>query len=180
MTAVVQVCYATTDIEATARSLADIDGVGPFFLGQFPLSGLVYRGAMVDYGAIKVGFAYYGDLQYELIEAPAGVPSCYAEVLDGRREAVHHTYMSRTENYDEVVGRYAREGEPLVYNGLAGDNVRFGFIDARPRLGHFVEVLETEKIVGPGAAIYDLYAKIKETSRSWVGDRPVRDMAELA
>lgn len=180
MTEVVQVCYSTTDIEATALSLAEIDGVGPFFIGQFPLSGLHYRGSPVDYGLIKVAFAYHGDMQFELIEAPAGVASCYAEVLDGRREALHHTYLSSTENYDAIIDRHARAGEPLVYHGLAGDDgIRFGFIDARERLGHFIEVLETERMVGPAAAIYDLYARMKEAARTWDGSRPLRDLAEM-
>jgi hypothetical protein len=174
-----QVCYATADIEATARAMAEIDGIGPFFMGQFPLSGLNYRGAAIQYDPIKVAFAYNGSLQIELIEAPIGMPSCYAEVLDGRREALHHVYVSSDEGYDAIIARHARAGEPLAYSGLAGEGIRFGFVDARARLGHFVEVLESERMVGPDAAIYDLYERIKQASQAWDGSRPLREMAEM-
>jgi glyoxalase/bleomycin resistance protein/dioxygenase superfamily protein len=180
MTDVTQVCYTTRDIEATALALSKIDGYGPFFLGAFPLSALKYRDESVNYGSIKVGFAYQGNMQIELIEAPAGVPSCYAEVLNERREALHHTYVKTDEHYDAIIVRHAGAGEPLVYHGLAGDDgIRFGFIDARERLGHFIEVLETNRIVGAGLAIYHLYERIKDAARDWNGMRPVREIAEL-
>jgi len=181
MVDVSQICYATRDMEATARSLVELDGVGPFFFGEFPLGGLIYRGQSVDYGKLKVGFGYLGRMQIELIQTPAGAPSCYAEVLgDGRREAFHHSYVMTDEDYDAIVERHARAGEELVYHGLAGDDgIRFGFIDARKRLGHFIEVLETKKLVGSAAVIFDLYARMEEAAASWDGSRPIRQLSEL-
>ena len=38
-----QICYATRDVEATARALAAIDGVGPFFVGEFEHRDVTYR-----------------------------------------------------------------------------------------------------------------------------------------
>jgi len=173
-----QICYSTHDIEATARSLAETDQIGPFYIGAFPLNGTIYRGRTVEYGSIRVGFGYRAGLQYELIEAPKGQPSCYAEVLDGRREALHHVYHGTDEDYDAIVARYAAAGEELAYHGLAGEGVRFGFIDAMSRLGHFVEVLETDKIVGEGRRIYDIYERIEAASRGWDGGRPIRPLGE--
>ena len=181
MLEVTQICYASRDIEATAKTLVKVERAGPFFFGEFPLRSLQYRGAAVEYGKLKVGFGYRGRMQIELIQAPAGVPSCYAEVLDGgKREAFHHVYIKSNEDYDAIVDRHARAGEPMVYHGLAGDDgIRFGFIDARKRLGHFVEVLETNRMVGPAAAIYDLYAKMEDAAANWDGKRPLRSLSEL-
>ena len=68
----------------------------------------------------------------------------------------------------------------MVYHGLAGDDgIRFGFIDARKRLGHFVEVLETNRMVGSAAAIFDLYAKMEDAAAHWDGMRPLRSLSEL-
>src|SRR3954464_13652389 len=94
MTGVTQVCYATRDIEATVRAFARIDRIGPFYYAEFPLSNRILNGRSVSYDPIKVAFGYSGSLQYELIEAPVGVESCYSMALEGRREARHHTYVS--------------------------------------------------------------------------------------
>jgi len=181
MVDVTQICYASWDIEAAAKTLVEIERAGPFFFAEFPLDCLQYRGEEVDYGRLKVGFGYRGRMQIELIQAPAGMASCYAEVLgDGKREAFHHVYIKSDDDYDAIVERHARAGEPMVYHGLAGDDgIRFGFIDARPRLGHFVEVLETNRMVGKAAAIYGLYAKMEQAAVDWDGSRPLRSIGEL-
>ncbi len=179
-TDVVQVCYTTRDIEATARSLAALEGVGPFFVTEFPLYDLVYRGDPVEYGPLQVAFGYSRDLQYELIRPPQGVASCYAEVLGDRREALHHTFQPFRDDFDTVRARYDAAGEPVVYQGTAGDaRIRFGFVDSRPRLGHFIELLETERMIGPEAAIYELYGQIRAAAVDWSGQRPIRSMQEL-
>src|SRR4051794_8942350 len=177
---VAQVCYTTRDIEATARSLAALEGVGPFFVTEFPLYDLVYRGGRVQYDPILVAFGYNRNLQYELIRPPQGVASCYAEVLGDRREALHHTFLPFRDDFDTVRARYAAVGEPIVYEGTAGDaRIRFGFVDARPRLGHFIELLETERMIGPEAMIYELFGQIRAAAEDWSGQRPVRSMQEL-
>jgi len=181
MTEVTQLCYATCDLQMTARTMIELDRVGPFYLAEFPLRGLVYRGERVNYGSLKVAFAYRGHLQVELVQVPAGLPSCYAEVLNGRREALHHTYVKSEEDYDAIVERHASAGEELVYHGLAGDDgIRFGFIDARVRLGHFIEVLESNRMIGSAAAMFGLYERMEGEARRWDGSSPVRSLTELA
>ena len=177
---VAQVCYATRDIEATARSLAALEGVGPFFVAEFSLHDLVYRGKRVEYGPIQVAFGYSGDLQYELIEPLQGDGGFFEELLDGRREAFHHTYQSTCEDYDAVIARYAANGESVAYCGVAGEDVRFAFIDATARLGHFIELLETARMQDDGsAAILRAYDRMREAAQGWDGDRPIRPLAEL-
>jgi len=177
---VTQICYRTRDLEATARAMTEIERVGPFYMAEFPLKDLVYRGMTVDYGMLSVAFAYRGHLQIELVQAPAGMPSCYSEVLYNRREALHHVYVKSAERYDLIIERHAGFGEELVYHGLAGeDGIRFGFIDARARLGHFIEVLETDRMTGSSAAIFDLYARMETEAGKWDGSRPMRSLSEL-
>jgi hypothetical protein len=179
MTTVTQLCYATRDIEATARDLAKVDRIGPFYFAEFPQSNLVLNGQAVSYDPIKVAFGYRESLQYEVIEAPAGVESCYSMVLDGRREALHHSYISMDEDFDDIVARHASAGEAMIYHGIAGENIRFGYVDARRRLGHFVELLETRKMVGSAGIMLEMYAKMEAEARSWQGERPLRRLEEL-
>ena len=180
MTEVMQVSYATRDIEATARQLAELEGVGPFFVAEFQQFDVVYRGTKLDYPPLQVAFGYKGDLQYELCVPPAGLPSIYNEVLDGRREALHHTFQPSSDTFDVVAARYAAAGEPLVYQGTASAaRIRLGFVDARPRLGHFIELLETERIVGEETYIYEIYAKIRAAANGWSGQRPLRSFQEI-
>src|SRR5688500_11386833 len=129
MVDVTQICYASWDIEAAAKTLVEIERAGPFFFAEFPLDCLQYRGEEVDYGRLKVGFGYRGRMQIELIQAPAGMASCYAEVLgDGKREAFYHVYIKSDDDYDAIVERHARAGAQLVYHGCAGvEGHRYGF-----------------------------------------------------
>jgi len=178
---VTQVCYTTRDIEATAKAIAAIDGIGPFFCAEFPQQNLVYRDRCLGNGRVQVAFAYKGDLQYELIQAPSDAPSFYTELLGDRREAFHHTYLSSDEDYDALVARYTAAGEPLAYWGTAGDHgIRFGFLDATARLGHFIETLETRKMSGPSAEIFTYYERMKVVCAQWDGQRPIRLLAEVA
>ena len=177
---VMQISYATRDIEATARQLAELEGVGPFFLMEFPQHDAFYRGSRLPDPIVRVAFGYKGDLQYELSFAPEGTPSIYGEMLDGRREAFHHTFQPFSDPFDVVAARYAAAGEPLAYQATASAaRIRLGFVDARPRLGHFVELLETERMVGDEAYIYDIYAKIQAAAQGWSGQRPLRAIGEL-
>ncbi len=179
MPPVTQVCYTTHDIEATARDIVANERVGPFYFAEFPQHDLVLNGKPVSYDPIKVGFGYIGTLQYEVIEAPAGVESCYTMVLEGRREALHHTYVSTDEDFDAIARRYAAAGEEMIYHGIAGEGIRFGFVDARARLGHFIELLETRKMVGSAGLIYSLYDRMQTAAQDWDGQRPLRRLDEL-
>ncbi len=179
MTVVTQVCYATRDVEATAREFVRIDRIGPFYFAEFPLANLILNGRPVSYEPIKVAFGYSGSLQYELIEAPAGVESCYSMALEGRQEALHHTYVSTDEDFDAIVALHAEAGEEMIYHGIAGEDIRFGFVDARKRLGHFLELLETRKMVGSAGIMFEKYTMMEAQARCWQGERPLRRLDEL-
>lgn len=179
MTVVTQVCYTTRDIEATARDFARIDRIGPFYFAEFPQSSLILQGQSVSYDPIKVAFGYRGSLQYELIQAPVGVESCYSMVLEERRQALHHTYVSTDEEFDAIVARHAEADEEMIYHGIAGEDIRFGYVDARKRLGHFLELLETQKMVGSAGIMLEKYTMMETEARSWQGERPLRRLDEL-
>ncbi len=182
MTEVSQVAYSTQDIEATALDMVAKDGVGPFFFAEFPLYDLTYQGKAAHYDRIQVAFGYKGDLQIELLQVPAGGHSIYAEGIAGRRELFHHSYVKSDEDYDAIVARHEQAGEMATYKGvsLAGeDRIRFCYVDARERLGHFVEILETKKMVGPAARIFDVYEQMKQAAKGWDGKDPIRQMADL-
>ena len=175
-----QICYATRDAGATSRALAATDGVGPFYVAEFEHRDIIFRGRSIGNLSIKVAFGYRNDLQYELIEPLQGVGAFFEELLDGRREAFHHTYQSTCEDYDAVIARYAANGESVAYCGVAGEDVRFAFIDATARLGHFIELLETARMQDDGsAAILRAYDRMREAAQGWNGDRPIRPLAEL-
>lgn len=175
-----QIAYATRDLEATARALAAADGVGPFFLGEFDHRDIIYRGRNIGNLAIKVAFGYRNDMQYELIQPLRGESAFFSDMLRDRRETFHHTYESSTEEFDALIARYVAMGEEVVYSGVAGEGVRFAFVDATDRLGHFVELLETLRMQGGGStAILRAYEQMREAARTWDGERPIRSLGEI-
>jgi hypothetical protein len=179
---VAQIAYSTIDIEATALAMVETDGVGPFWIADFPLFDVTYLGEKANYDQLKVAFAYRGNQQIELIQLPEGAHSVYAEGLGSRREAFHHTYHSSDEDYDALIARYAANGEEATYHGAAisgEERIRFCYLDARERLGHFIELLETAKMVGPAAGVLVLYEKMAAIAAAWDGSRPLRRIEEL-
>jgi len=175
-----QICYATRNVEATVRDLAAVDGIGPFFIGEFEHRDITYHGRKIGNIAVKVAFGYRNDLQYELIEPVNGESAFFSNLLRDRREAFHHTYESSTEDFDALVERYAARGEKVVYAGVAGDDVRFAFVDATDRLGHHVELLETARMQDESSlAILRAYERMRQEAHEWDGERPMRSFAEL-
>jgi len=183
MTSVTQIAYSTRDIEKTARSFAEIDGIGPFYMAEFPLYDTTYQGKPIDYERLKVAFGYRGHQQIELLQVPEGMHSVYSEGLEGRHEVFHHTYNyldTAEENYDAIIARHQAAGEHATYQGLAGDGrIRFAYIDARKRLGHFIELLDTRQMAGTPADLGWLYERMEAEARQWDGKRPIRSIEEL-
>lgn len=175
-----QICYATRDVEATARAFAAIDGVGPFFVGEFEHRDVTYRNRKIGTLPVKVAFGYRNDMQYELIEPLHRENAFFSDMLRDRREAFHHSYESSTEDFDALIERYAASGEMVVYAGFVGPGARFAFVDATNRLGHFIELLETARLQDEGSnAILRAYERMREESRRWNGERPVRSIGEV-
>ena len=137
---IVQTGFVVDDIDRaidrwTAR------GAGPFRVFRDIEVDLTYRDrpAMVK---LHLALGQFDGVQIELMQPLSEAPSIYHDSFpDGfPEEGLHHVGMIASD-YDLFVEKHAKEGRPLVLNGVFS-GYRFGFIDTRDTMGFMLEAFE--------------------------------------
>ena len=90
---------------------------------------------------VKVGCAWAGSLQIELIEPVSGAVEPYLPYLPADESdftpRFHHISLRR-DNYDDMQAEIARLGLPFVCEGGIPD-LLYTYVDGRGTFGHYVE-----------------------------------------
>jgi hypothetical protein len=157
----VQLAYAVPDVRvAAARWIAD--GVGPFFvLDHIEVRDVRVRG---EPGAFdhSSAYAWWGGLMVELIQQHDGGPA----PLVGT-SGLHHVAFF-VDGRDDAATDLVRRGAPELLFATTAGGLSFAFHDARRTHGHLIEIYE------PTARITGFYDMVRDASRGWSGDDPIR------
>ncbi len=165
---IVQVAYAVEDVTTAARSFSDRLGAGPFFiLRHIALASVSHAGGK---GTFDHSSAYgqWGTIQVELVHVHEASPASLAGVVV-RPPGVHHVAWFVASMADEQ-GRLERLGWPEVLLAETAGGLRFAFHDARPHLGHLVEIYE------PSERLRSFYGMVADAAVGWDGSDPVREL----
>jgi len=157
----VQIAYATDDVHATAQRWVE-RGVGPFFVLQhIALSDVEIDGRPASFDHSSA-YAQWGSVMVELIcqHDPGPDPVVPSSGL-------HHVAF--------FVDDFDTAGQSLITDGFdrrlvarTSGGQAFAFHDARPTLGHLLEIYErTERL----AAFYDM---VRDAATDWTGTDPIR------
>ncbi len=152
-----QFAYAVPDVhEAAAPWLAR--GIGPFFIREHIALSNVRLDAAPGSFDHSSAFAQMGDLMIELIQIhdPPGPTS-----------VLHHMAFF-VDDFDEARAALIDEGWGESVYGATSNGTEFGFFDARPELGHLVEIYERSDRL---AAMYE---QVRHASDTWDGTDPIR------
>jgi hypothetical protein len=173
-----QVAFVLRDLERGLRYWTETLGVGPFYvLRDLVPESYRYRGEVVPAPRVSIALGFSGDVQIELIEQHDDRQSAYRDFLASGREGFQHvsSWFTRPE-YDPMRSRLLDKGFAIVHEGaIPGSGIRFAYFATETSPGGLVfEISE-----GRDPAIYPLIEKILVEARSWDGERPVRDFAEL-
>jgi hypothetical protein len=133
-----QVAYVCDDIEEAAAA---------FVQRGYPKAPRIFevtRPAETPGGEVTISnrlcFFWYGDFMYELIQPlidPIGMYSLAPASAGPMR--FHHT-ANRIDDWDAFRARAAAQDLPeVMWGGKQGDDLKFSYIDARTRCGHFLE-----------------------------------------
>ena len=141
-----QLGYVTRDLdEAMDRFKAD-GRIREFAVYDANLDVLV--GAREDQARIRVALANLGRTQVELIEPVDGAIGIYRDRAPDAHTFLHHVaaQVSGAEQmFDEELHRLERDGYPLAVQGEGGRAwgtlTRFAYLDLRPWVGHFFELI---------------------------------------
>jgi methylmalonyl-CoA/ethylmalonyl-CoA epimerase len=163
---VMQNGFVVKDLDAALRYWTVSLGIGPFYrFDPVVLRTSSFRGIATEV-RLAAAIAYSGDLQIELIQPLGDGPSPYADFLGAGREGLHHVAFV----CDDVAAEAARlredgHTELLAFESPSGFGV---YLEPPIANGTCVECLA---FAPPMKAFLD---RLKEASRGWKGDRPVR------
>jgi hypothetical protein len=166
--AVAQIAYTVDDVAVAAESFAATLGAGPFFVRRNPITGA--RGPDGEPGVFDHTSAYgqWGRLQIELVQTHAAEPQAFAETTTATNTVHHVAIMVRS--FAEHQRLYADIGWSALLSATTPNGNNFAFYDARPQLGHLIEIYE------PRPSILHLYQTVADASVDWDGTDPVRQM----
>lgn len=131
--------YVTHDLDRAINLIAPIFGLSDFtrFEVELPLS--TPHGAQT--ALVRVGTAWAGKMQLELIEPVSGFVDHYCKVLPEDNSdftpRFHHLAVRR-ESVDAMRSDAKRLGLPIVFES-EGAGIACMFIDARSHIGHHLE-----------------------------------------
>lgn len=162
--AVYQMAFVVEALEPACRRWADATGAGPFFLfDPFAFIEPRFRGQPAEPGiAIALGFS--GDLCIELIEVRGHGPSVFEATPVG---GLHHV-ARLSGDIDRTLAALAAAGAETVFEGRFFPDTRMAFVDTRPSLGCWTEV------IAYNSDIEGALAMIAGAHAGWDGREPCR------
>jgi len=150
-----QLGYVTDDVDAAVAYLQATMGTGRCITsygsklggGRPPAAGgprgayVVVDGALADEWTIDVALVNAGPTNLEVIRPVAGAVGLYRDaVRPGVPAALHHVGFT-VDDFDEASAVVAASGRTWAQYGDSGE-IRFGYLDMRAELGHYVEIME--------------------------------------
>ncbi|MEY2942047.1 MAG: hypothetical protein RLY97_61 [Pseudomonadota bacterium] len=134
-----QNAYITPDIEAAIASFAARAPIGDVRI--FDIAQTLQLPSGAKKLATRLAFIWIDNLQYELIqvvEDETGVYSGYTS--NGGIMHFHHICMRVSGDWDSFRARIAAQNFPVVLErAIAGDELKYLYIDAREMCGHYIE-----------------------------------------
>ena len=169
MPSLVQIAYFVTDIRASALSMAENFGAGPFFIAsRIELASSEHQGQKRKF-LHSSAYGQWGEIMLELVQQDEEGPSPFRDMYGPGEEGIHHGAQF-VDSMDQAIAKYQQGGFPLTARArtLQG-NVEFAFIDTRSTLGHMLEIYE------PVELLLNFYKMVKNASVNWDGKDPVRE-----
>ncbi len=164
---VVQIAYHVADVQAAAERMAADIGAGPFFVAEhIPLTSCVYRGAEIVFDHSSA-YGQMGNVMVELIQQHGDGASAIREMYGPSDEGLHHVACF-VDDLAAATNQYTSAGFPLVQAASTEGGVDFNFLDARPKLGHMLELYE------PSPMLTGFYDMVRAAADKWDGSDPIR------
>jgi Glyoxalase/Bleomycin resistance protein/Dioxygenase superfamily len=132
-----QIAYVTRDLTRGIYMLKSRFGVDDFLTTTLDLD--LNKPAAA--ASIKVGVAWVGDFQIELIEPVSGAAEIYSGALprDAAAVALHHLAMRVSGDLQCWIDARAGIADDRIVIEGGRDGMRFAYVDERATLGYFLE-----------------------------------------
>jgi hypothetical protein len=141
-----QLAYVTNDLEKAISYFRDDLEVKEF--ARFESTMDVVVQGVPGKAQIKVGLARVNDTQIEIIEPVSGAVDIYRDSLpavDGFALTFHHLgfkVLGDDTQWQHALETMRAKGHTFSVLGEVAPIVKFGYVDMRDKLGHFVELVQ--------------------------------------
>lgn len=141
-----QLAYVTNDLEKAIDYFRNDLEIKEFT--RFESTMDVLAQGMRGPAQIKVGLARVNDTQIEIIEPVSGAVDIYRNALpatEGFALVFHHLGFKvhgDDEKWEQALETVRAKGHAFCVLGEVAPIVKFGYIDMREELGHFVELVQ--------------------------------------
>lgn len=161
---VYQMAFLVEALEPACLRWAATTGAGPFFLfDPFSFIEPRFRGLPAD-PEIAIALGFSGDLCIELIEVRGTGPSVFEGTVP---DQLHHV-ARLSDDIDRTLAELAATGAETVFAGRFFPDTRMAFVDTRPALGCWTEVIAYNSDIEAALAM------IAGANASWDGRDPCR------
>ena len=163
---IMQIAYVVVDFESALRFWTERMGVGPFFrFDHVPFSGSKFRDkdCRID---ISSAFAYWGDMQIELIQQHNDADSVFKVWSDSKSTGVHHMCIL-VSDIQAVRKHCIAAGATVEQEAWMEGAGHFIYVDLRGGQG-LVEFAQLDP------AFSDLFLYMRRACQNWNGTGAVR------
>ena len=159
----VQLAYAVADVRRAATDWA-ARGVGPFFvLEHIALREVRVRGVTGSFDHSSA-YSWWGSVMVELICQHDGGADPIVPTA-----GLHHVAFF-VDDVDDAADRLVAQGHDEVLHAETTAGTPFAFHDARPTLGHLIEIYE------PTNRLRGFYDMVRSAAADWDGTHPIRPL----
>jgi len=165
--ALVQIAYRVTDLEAACRQWAAIAGAGPFLIRRDMNVTATHNGqpAVYDHSA---AFGQWGPLMLELVELRACEPASMRAVIEHEQIGQVNHFACFVDDLEASSAALIAQGCPLTMTVTTSSGMAVNYHDARHVVGAVLELyVGTEHLRA-------LYKKVADLADGWDGSDPVR------
>lgn len=165
--ALVQIAYRVTDLEAACRAWAATTGAGPFLIRRSIPVTATHRGepAVYDHSA---AFGQWGPLMLELVQLHACEPESMRAVIEHEQIGQVNHFACFVDDLEAASAALEAQGCPLTLTVITSSGMTVHYHDARAVIGAVLELyVGTEHLRA-------LYRTVADLADGWDGSDPVR------
>jgi hypothetical protein len=135
-----QICYVAADRATATDLLGRSLGLGDWIEFEAEIEIDPEHGA--EGATVAVAFARWGRIVVEVLQPLGGSTDIFSrELASGAGLRIHHVGV-RVADLSAARRQSEDAGAPCVLSGGLAEQLRYAFVDARPLLGHHLELVE--------------------------------------
>jgi hypothetical protein len=165
--ALVQIAYRVTDLEAACREWATKAGAGPFLVRRNMNVTATHQGEPAVYDH-STAFGQWGPLMLELVELHACEPASMRDVIAHEQIGQVNHFACFVDDLEASSAALISQGCPLTMVVTTSSGMPVHYHDARSVVGAVLELY-----VGTDH-LRALYTKVADLAVDWDGTDPVR------